>query len=173
MSASVKSCLGITGYIVLFSVITEMLRATHILPSLNRLLYTLFGLEPYITEALFSGIWEMTTGIYTFDGECNRNVAFIISAFLLGWGGLSVHAQTLSVISDCKISLKPYFIGKALHGFISAFFAYIAVNSAFFRETPVFSPFTTNVRNTGTVPFFAIMLIFIFVFCKKGWKKSE
>ena len=173
VSSSVKSCLAITGYIVLFSVITKMLRVTHILPTLSRIFYAFFGTKPYISEALISGIFEMTTGIYTFNSECDRNVAFVISALLLGWGGLSVHAQTLSVLSDYNLNLKPYFIGKLSHGLISAFYAYSLLKLFRTEEICVFAPQEPLANGVAASVISIFLLTFILIFCKKGWKKAE
>ena len=43
-----------------------------------------------------------------------------MAAFLLGWGGLSVQCQTMSVLRDTGLSIKPCLVGKLLHGLISA-----------------------------------------------------
>ncbi|MEG1918189.1 MAG: nucleoside recognition domain-containing protein, partial [Oscillospiraceae bacterium] len=46
---------------------------------------------------------------------------FLAAAGLLGWGGLSVHCQTLSLLSD--LSPKSYLLGKAAQGLLSLLFA--------------------------------------------------
>ena len=43
-----------------------------------------------------------------------------MAAFLLGWGGLSVHCQTMSVLEGSGLSIRPCLIGKFLHGVLSA-----------------------------------------------------
>ena len=62
------------------------------------------------------GIVEMTNGILRL---ANDRRGFIWAAGLLGWGGLSVHCQTAAVLSGSGLSLKRYFIGKALQAAIS------------------------------------------------------
>ena len=39
-----------------------------------------------------------------------------LAAFLLGWGGLSVHCQSLLFVLETDLSCKPYFVGKFLQG---------------------------------------------------------
>lgn len=43
-----------------------------------------------------------------------------MAAFILGWAGLSVHCQVLSFIGQSGLSTRTYFLGKLLHGFLSA-----------------------------------------------------
>ena len=43
-----------------------------------------------------------------------------MAAFMLGWAGLSVHCQVIAFLSDSTLSVRPYLVGKALHGFFSA-----------------------------------------------------
>ena len=67
-----------------------------------------------------------------------------MAAFLLGWGGLSVQCQTMSVLRGTGLSLKPCLAGKLLHGLISAGLAALAlrwlpgtVEAALELSTPV------------------------------------
>lgn len=45
------------------------------------------------------------------------------AAFLLGWGGLCVHSQTLSILDGAGLPAGSYLLGKLLHGFLSAVLA--------------------------------------------------
>ena len=49
-------------------------------------------------------------------------------AFLLGFGGLSVLLQVLSITSKTDLSIKPYIYGKFLHGVLAAFYTFVAIN---------------------------------------------
>lgn len=69
-----------------------------------------------IQHGAILGIVEMTNGILRL---ANDRRGFIWAAGLLGWGGLSVHCQTAAVLSGSSLSLKRYFIGKALQAAIS------------------------------------------------------
>lgn len=46
----------------------------------------------------------------------------ILTSFIVGFAGLSVHAQVMAVISKYNLSLKPYIFGKLLHGIIAALY---------------------------------------------------
>ena len=76
----------------------------------------LFSRFTGIQHGAILGIVEMTNGILRL---ANDRRGFIWAAGLLGWGGLSVHCQTAAVLSGSGLSLKRYFIGKALQAAIS------------------------------------------------------
>ena len=76
----------------------------------------LFSRFTGIQHGAILGIVEMTNGILRL---ANDRRGFIWAAGLLGWGGLSVHCQTTAVLSGSGLSLKRYFIGKALQAAIS------------------------------------------------------
>ena len=76
----------------------------------------LFSRFTGIQHGAILGIVEMTNGILRL---ANDRRGFIWAAGLLGWGGLSVHCQTAAVLSGSDLSLKRYFIGKALQAAIS------------------------------------------------------
>lgn len=68
------------------------------------------------------GVLEMVSGIAALGPG---PVGFVAAAAIVGWGGLSVHCQTLSVIGD--LSPRWHWIGKALQAGISAVLAVGAV----------------------------------------------
>ena len=76
----------------------------------------LFSRFTGIQHGAILGIVEMTNGILRL---ANDRRGFIWAAGLLGWGGLSVHCQTAAVLSGSGLSLKRYFIGKALQAAVS------------------------------------------------------
>lgn len=74
--------------------------------------------------ACVSGLLELTTGITALPPHRD---SFIMAAAFLGWGGVSVHAQTAAVLADSGLSLRYYFLGKILHGLLSAGLAWCAL----------------------------------------------
>ena len=56
---------------------------------------------------------------------------FVLCAALLAWGGLSVHAQTLSVLEDSGLSAKWYFLGKTVQAALSVPLALLAAKWLF------------------------------------------
>ena len=67
-----------------------------------------------------AGFLELTNGILRLTPT---RTGFITAAALLGWGGLSVHCQTASVLDGTNVPLDRYFLGKALQSLLSALLA--------------------------------------------------
>lgn len=126
ISNSINTILNIGGFVVLFSVIISILQTSSLLDLLANILSPL-GISKTIIQSFFTGILELTNGIKNLSiiGTKKINEIIVLSAFLLGFGGLSVILQVYSIISKSDLSIKPYIIGKILHGFISAFYTII------------------------------------------------
>ncbi len=52
--------------------------------------------------------------------------AMLVTAFAVGYSGLSVHMQIFSVLGDCRISKADYLIRRLLQGILTAVFMYIS-----------------------------------------------
>ena len=68
-------------------------------------------------RVLLTGLLELTNGVLSLRADRG---GFILCAVFLGWGGLSVHAQTLSVLDGTDLSPRLYFLGKATQAALSA-----------------------------------------------------
>lgn len=123
---SISSILSVGGFIVLFSVILSILENSGIFDILNILLYK-FGIPEEVSSAIFTGIIEVTNGINLSSNIYSSLPTFsiLLTSFLLGFGGISVLLQVYSIISKENISIKPYFLGKLLQGFLSTVFTFI------------------------------------------------
>lgn len=122
----------IGGFVVLFSVINSMLDNTHFFDLLTTIfspIFNLFGLSGSFCDSIFSGIIELTNGVSKVCAIPNKEIStnIIICAFLLGFGGISIMLQILSITSKAKISIKPYIIGKLLQGIFAAIYTYIFI----------------------------------------------
>ena len=61
------------------------------------------------------------------------SVNILISAFLLGFAGLSIMLQILSVVSKEKLSIKPYIIGKILQAILATLYTFVILQLPFFN----------------------------------------
>jgi len=132
---SISSILAIGGFIILFSVIINILLETGVIGGLTSLAAPLLspaGVGKELAASLISGFFEITTGTKmasTADGAglIQRITA---AAAIIGWAGLSVHAQVISIINKEDISPLPYILGKLLHGIISGIYSFLALKTA-------------------------------------------
>lgn len=121
---SINTLLMICGFIVIFCVIINLLISLKFVYFIASCFYFLFqwlNIDSNMASAIISGFFEITTGAsYTTYSISPITQKIVASAFIVGWGGLSVHAQVASIIADTDISIKPYLTGKFLQGIFSA-----------------------------------------------------
>jgi len=137
VSDSLSACLNITSYVVLFSVFTGLLQSfgatTLVCAALG-----FFGADPVRTQAIVTGFLELGSGLEALSPFA-RNLSFALPAcaFMLGWGGISVHCQALSFISRESLPAGGYVLSKLVHGALSA--ALVSLFLRFGGELEVFS----------------------------------
>ena len=173
VSNALNSSLLICAYIVVFSAVLVLLQKMQIIQFFAKAFSVITKTDPRIIEAFLSGLLEVTKGSYMLSSVASPNLLFVLISTILGWGGFSVHAQTVGCLSDSGLSLKPYFIGKFLHGIFSFL---LASTSLFFfhpKSIEVFS-FQSATPHFDYGPLLAFTCtLLIYIFCKKGWKKAE
>lgn len=127
----------IGGFIVLFSVIISILENSRVLDILTNFIspiLNVFGVPLNYADGILTGILELTNGVCLIAPIANKSIStnIITCAFLLGFGGISILLQILSITSKAKISIKPYLIGKLLQGIFAAIYTYIFLNTFLF-----------------------------------------
>lgn len=121
--------LMIGGFIILFSVITSVLKTSGVLLLLSKsmcLLLPFLNLNPQAVSSLLIGLLEVTNGIK----ECALVDLPLISklmlvSFMIGFGGLSINAQVLSVIAGVKLKFGIYTIMKIFQGAAASMYTYL------------------------------------------------
>ena len=131
--SAINNVLLIGGFIVLFCVIISICENSGILNMFSHLLIPLldfFNIPLSFANGIISGLLELTNGILKIALIPNKNISIniIICAFLLGFGGISICLQILSIISKEHISIKPYIIGKLLQGTLAAVYTYLIIS---------------------------------------------
>ena len=129
---SISTILMIGGFIVLFSSIISVLNASGITRLITIALSPIFNvlkLDTSFIQGIFTGLLEITNGINIISGIHIKNISIniILTALFLGFGGISIMLQVLSIISKTDLSCKPYIIGKILHGTIAALYTTILI----------------------------------------------
>ncbi len=108
---SFLSVLNICAFVIFFTVVIRLMEIPNLL--------TRLGVSGGITAGLLSGVIELTQGVCALTGG-SLPLRASAAAFLLGWGGISVHCQTLSVLEGSGLSPRLYLLGKLLQGLIAA-----------------------------------------------------
>ena len=130
---SSKTIIMIGGFVVIFSVIISILENSKLLSLLSIIIMPIckaFNISNSFASPIISGLIELTNGVSLIASIPNKaiSVNIILSAFLLGFGGISVLLQVLSITSKSDLSIKKYIIGKLLQGIIAMTYTYILLS---------------------------------------------
>lgn len=123
--SAVEKSLNICAFVLFFCVLAAVLEELGLVSSAALLLNRMTSLEIGFCRSLISGIMELGGGIASMSTLQPTALNYALASFILGFGSLSVHCQTLSVVSDAKIKCARHFTGRILHGLISALFTFM------------------------------------------------
>lgn len=162
MSNSVASMLNVCGVIIFAS-------------TAAKLILGFFPFDGWYI-AFIKGIFEFASGSSAVAalsiGEFEK---ILLSAFIVGFAGMSVHLQVMSITSKYRLSLKKYITGKILHAFISTFIVYNVI-----RYTNILYEFHPadglKLMNTGffmAAGFIALVSVLIICIGKAAKRKYE
>jgi sporulation integral membrane protein YlbJ len=132
MGDAVKNAMNLNfmigGFIILFSVITAILKTSGILELVSKgicMLLPFLDINPKAMSGLLIGILEVTNGIKECAlGDISLISKLMLTSFMIGFGGLSINAQVLSVISGAKLHFGLYTFMKLLQGVAAAVYTY-------------------------------------------------
>jgi len=126
IQSSLQLIIVVGGLVVFFNVLMELLARAGILPSLFSLagsLVSLVGGPPELAQALISGLFEVTIGARS-AGEAASSIPLqfkvAAAAFILSWGGLSVHAQVASILNGTGLRYLPFLTARLIHAVLAA-----------------------------------------------------
>ena len=128
ISSSVSSILSVSAAIIFCSVISKNLLS--LLPLRGALHSVALGGVEFV-----NGISELSTS------SVSPSLKLILTSWMLGFSGLSVHLQVMAVTARQRLSLKPYIIGKLLHGGLSALYTLLFLK----LFTPISQTFSNGI----------------------------
>lgn len=133
--SAIKSVLMIGGFVTIFSVVLSILDNTHIIPAFSSILASILHINSNYIAGFLTGFLEFTNGLYRISEIHAKNIStnLIISAFILGFGGISVTLQVLNIIFKNTLSIKPYVFGKLLHGAIASLYTFLILSTPLFN----------------------------------------
>ncbi|MGO0061793.1 sporulation integral membrane protein YlbJ [Brevibacillus fluminis] len=124
--SALQTLLMIGGFLIVFSVILQLLgtlNITQFLSAVFTVLLAPFDLPPQFAKALISGLFEVTLGAQATSevpGQVSLMWKAAIASAVLSWGGLSVHAQVASILSSTDIRVAPYLLARFIHAILAA-----------------------------------------------------
>lgn len=127
---SINTILVVGGFIIVFSVIIRILQLVGFTSLIAEILYFLF--EPFnislkVFEGLIVGLFEITIGskLVSEAAQASLLSKLVATSFIVAWSGLSIHAQSFSILNQTDIKASVYLFSKLLHGAFSALLAFI------------------------------------------------
>lgn len=152
---SVSTLLLILGFMVLFSVIFELMKMAGLAALLSAAISKVVpdALVPKaLHQSLVSGLFEITIGTSMASAAGAPLVARVAAcSAVIAWSGLSVHAQVAAVIQPSGLSVWPYTSTRFLQGIIAASMTVLFMRAAGARwSMPTFEPYVI----TGSLAWF-------------------
>ncbi|MCM3632636.1 MULTISPECIES: sporulation integral membrane protein YlbJ [Paenibacillus] len=128
INSAIRMMIVVGGLVVFFSVVLQLLSDGQVLYMLIIALQELFqilGISTSVAEAIIPGIFEVTLGAQQASmASLPLQHQAAIAVAILSWGGLSVHAQVASLLSQTSIRYMPFFISRFAHSIISVLLLY-------------------------------------------------
>ena len=120
---SFGAVLDICAFVILFSVLGGLMDSAGITDLICGLLSRL-GVNTAVSSALIHGLMEISAGVRLAGAKgIPAALRLPLTAAVIGWSGVSVHFQVLSVTESCGLRLGHYLRGKLMTSLLSAFFA--------------------------------------------------
>jgi len=108
---AIDTLLLIFGVVTLFLIITTILDNN-------------INLSSYY-QSILNGIVEMTQGLkYVSILDIPLKIKGTLSVLIISFGGVSVHMQVISILSDTKIKYFPFLVARIIHALVSTLMFY-------------------------------------------------
>lgn len=152
VKTSVDNMLLICGFTILFAVIISFVNG-------------------YIKN---TAIWltagaliEISTGIYNISiSEIPICLKLICTSAALGFSGISVHLQVAGIVGGTNLSMKKYFLGKALHAVLASFYTFAMLRSVYVQT---FAYTRYPIMSYEIIDFFgALKISALYIVCVMG-----
>ncbi|WP_334075341.1 MULTISPECIES: sporulation integral membrane protein YlbJ [Paenibacillus] len=144
VTSSLQLMTVVGGLVVFFSVILEVLTVSDMMSAFYsgvRALLPVTGLPSELAEPLVGGIFEVTLGAKAAASPEGVPLMYkaAAAAFILSWGGLSVHAQVASILNGADLRYLPFLVARLIHAVLSAILA-ILLWKPLMSSAPVLFP---------------------------------
>ena len=123
--AAMSASLNVCGFVVCFAVFTGLLNANGFFSLLAGRLAELTGRSLPFCRALLTGFFELGGGVGALRGLAPTPANLALAAALMGWGGVSVQFQTLSLLADTEIKSAPHTAGRFLSAIFGSVLAWV------------------------------------------------
>lgn len=123
---SVNNILTVGGFIIVFSVITQMLRTWGLIDLMAHTIQQarlIPGMSHSLACGLSTGFLEMTLGARTIAAsEASLHYQLVATSVVLAWSGLSIIAQVMSIVAEIPVRLSFYVLSRSVQMLLAALY---------------------------------------------------
>ena len=170
ITRSMEVIIQIGGYIIIFSVIGSLIKNTYVITLLAKLLCFIFkplGMSIELALSWLIGLIEMSNGVYMVSNTpTSQSLQLSIISFLMAWGGLSIHAQSLHLLQNINITTSIYLLGKLLHAIIAFSLTFLCLPMYQNHIQKLTSTFATPQYNYFSIASYGFLFLTFFMVLK-------
>lgn len=157
---AMKNSLNIGGFIVVFSVLTGMIKDNVLFNIVLNKFSLIIGSSSNFVEGLLLGMLEMTNGCYLIaSSNSNLYVKLPVLSFLIAFSGLSIISQVYSYTYKYDVSIKKYIARKFIQAIISSILT-IILYYIFLHTSSVFTFNNMSVYKSSNLYFLILLILF-------------
>jgi len=126
--SGIKTILLIGGFVIIYAVVIKILYASGLMNHIRNIFaffLKLLNADISLSQAFSVGFFEITLGLKTLS---QLNLSYVKQAvaasMLLGWSGLCIQSQVLSVLAGSGIKAHLYIWGRVVQSIISGILAF-------------------------------------------------
>ena len=121
---AVSAVLSVCGFVVCFCVLSGLLDALGLWDIAAAAASRLVRTDPQDLRALLMGLLELSSGVGALRGLPLTPARFVLVSFLCGWGGLSVQFQTMAVLAETDLDVRPHLVGRIFSALLSCLLSF-------------------------------------------------
>ncbi|WP_235941575.1 sporulation integral membrane protein YlbJ [Paenibacillus puerhi] len=130
LSSGLQMSFVIGGLVVFFSVLMEVMSSAgtlaYIYAGVQTLLHSV-NMPVVLAPAVVNGFFEVTLGAKAAGGTTGIPLVYQVAAaaWVLSWGGMSVHAQIVSVLHHTTLRYAPFAVARFIHGLLASVLVFL------------------------------------------------
>ena len=125
MSDSIISVLSVGGYIAMMSLVISFFEQIYFFDIMADAM-SYIGVNEVLTKGVLIGLFEMTYGITTLSsGFLPPHIIVPTATFLVTFGGLCIHMQSMNFLSKCGVRYFRFILIKLLQAVIASIISFL------------------------------------------------
>ena len=128
------------GFIISFSVLIELVGVSGLTDGLA----ALFQVPGQTVKLILTGFLEVTNGCrLAAQSSLTMGAKVVAISAMIAWGGLSVQGQAASFAGNTDLSLRPFYLARALQAALAALFAFLLLRCTWLPPLPAAALYVT------------------------------